>query len=68
MGTGRAEACVVPLGSMQLFVHGGARSLAGSRTAEWVDLSTGTTLQAVATPTWLHHTATRPWRSPTAAC
>lgn len=59
MATGRAESCVVPLGSMQLLVHGGARSLAGSRTAEWVDLGTGTTVQAAASPTRLYHTATR---------
>lgn len=59
MTTGRADACVVALDTGRLFVHGGARSLGGSPTAEWVDLVAGTTLPAPASPTRLHHTATR---------
>ena len=59
MTTGRAEARLVALGSARLFVHGGARSLTGSRTAEWVDLVAGTSTPAAASPSRLRHTATR---------
>jgi hypothetical protein len=58
MSTGRTDARAVPIGSSELLVHGGARSLTGSRTAEWVDLRAGVSTPAVASPVRLHHTAT----------
>lgn len=59
MSTGRADAQAVLVGDTELLVHGGARSLTGSRTAEWVDLRGGVSRPAVASPSRLHHTATR---------
>lgn len=59
MTTGRADARVVALDAALLFVHGGARSLTASRTAEWIDLAAGTATPAAPSPSRLHHTATR---------
>lgn len=59
MTTGRAEARVVALDPARLFVNGGARSLTGSRAAEWVDLVAGTSTPAAASPSRQRHTLTR---------
>lgn len=59
MSTGRADARAVLVGDSELLVHGGARSLTASRTAEWVDVRGGVVRPAVASPARLHHTATR---------
>jgi len=57
--TGRAQARVVALDAQRLFVHGGARSLSGARAAEWVDLRTGASQAALASPSRQWHTVTR---------
>ncbi|MBH9577059.1 Kelch repeat-containing protein [Inhella proteolytica] len=59
LSTGRSQSQVLALDAQRLFVHGGARSLSGSRTAEWVDLGRGTSQPALASPSRLAHTATR---------
>lgn len=59
MTTGRVQPRVVVIDSRHLFVHGGMRSLKNSRTAEWIDLSTGVSQPALASPSRTEHTATR---------
>lgn len=59
LSTGRAQARVLALDARHLFVHGGARSLSGSRTAEWVDLAGGGSQPALASPSRQWHSLTR---------
>lgn len=58
MSTGRSDARAVAVSPTLLFVHGGARSLSASRTAEWVDLTSGLSHPAPVSPSRAYHSAT----------